>query len=363
MTNQWIANRRLNNQHITGSKLTEPEQVVKLLGAMQAQDYMQVVWAMGLRTQGATLSKIQQAITDRKIILTWTLRGTIHCVPSEDVKWMIQLTASRVLGQAKSRLVQLGLDNETLGRCRRVIYKTLEDQGQVTRSDLLQQLEDAGISTANQRGYHILWNSAFHGLICFGPMAGKEQTFVLLDEWVPHSRELSFEESLAELALRYFISHGPATIQDFAWWSGMKLMDSRRAHDAIKSELQSERLDEVEYWMSKSSTAADESQDSSIYLLPGFDEYILGYKDRSAVLEAEIAPRIVPGNNGVFLPTLVTGGKVIGTWKRNLKLKGIVMTIAPFESLVGREAEVIQAAERYAAFIGLPILKIAYKEE
>ena len=143
----------------------------------------------------------------------------------------------------------------------------------------------------------------------------------------------------------------------------MTLTDSRRAHDAIKSELQSERLDEIEYWMSKSSTAADESQDSNIWLLPGFDEYIIGYKDRSAVLEAEIAPRIVPGNNGVFLPTLVAGGKVMGTWKRNLKRKGIEMTITPFESLVGREEEVMKAAERYASYIGLPILKLDYKED
>ncbi|MDQ0192859.1 DNA glycosylase AlkZ-like family protein [Paenibacillus wynnii] len=199
MTNPIISDARLYNQRISSSKPQTPEQVVKELGALQAQDYMQAVWAIGLRTQAATLLSIQEAIADRKIVITWTLRGTIHFVPSEDVKWMLKLSASRVLGQAKGRFAQLGLDEDTLELCRRVIYNALKGERQVTRSDLLAHLESAGISTANQRGYHILWNSAYHGLICFGPMSGKQQTFVLLEEWVPFSRELSFQEGLIEL--------------------------------------------------------------------------------------------------------------------------------------------------------------------
>jgi hypothetical protein len=242
-TNKVIADRRLYNLLIAGSKLLTPEQVVQKLGALQAQDYMQVMWAIGLRTPSASLTDIERAVADRKIVLTWTLRGTIHCVPAEDVKWMLQLTSSRILGQAKSRLAQLGLDNRTLERCQEIIYDALKGGRQVVRSDLLQLLEDAGISTANQRGYHILWHCAYQGLICFGPINGKQQTFVLLEEWVLLSRELTFEESLAELAVRYFTAHGPATVNDFAWWVGMTLTDARRGLEAVKGELFSEQVE------------------------------------------------------------------------------------------------------------------------
>nr|WP_154118825.1 winged helix DNA-binding domain-containing protein [Paenibacillus monticola] len=346
---------------IASSKFLRPEQVVQKLGALQAQDYMQVMWAIGLRTPSASLTDIERAIADRKIVLTWTLRGTIHCVPSEDVKWMLQLAGSRVVGQAKSRLAQLGLDTRTLEHCREIIYDALTGGRQVDRSDLLQLLEDASISTASQRGYHILWHCAYHGLICFGPVNGKQQTFVLLDEWVPHSRDLSFEQSLAELALRYFKAHGPATINDFAWWAGITLTDARRGLETVKGELFSEQIEGREYWMTTVSVAQS-SDDFGVYLLPGFDEFILGYKDRSAVLKPETAPRIVPGNNGVFMPTLVVDGQVIGIWKRTFKKKGLEFVISPFEQLGDNEERVLRAAERYATFIGLPLLKIDFAD-
>ncbi|KAI7254764.1 hypothetical protein KC345_g11226, partial [Hortaea werneckii] len=167
---------------------------------MQAQDYMQAVWAVGLRTPSAGLSQVEQAIAEGKLLLTWTLRGTLHFVPSGNAKWMLQLCAPRILRQAASRLTQLELDDKSLERCRKIIYNALKGGRRITRSALMKLLEDQGISTSGQRGYHILWHSAYNGLICFGPRSGKEQTFVLLDEWVEHSQELSFNESLAELA-------------------------------------------------------------------------------------------------------------------------------------------------------------------
>ena len=358
MTNQIIGQRRLGSLLVSGLRQQKPEQVVKELGAMQAQDYMQVVWAIGLRTGAGTLSDIQAAILDRKIVLTWALRGTIHCVPAEDVKWMTQLVASRILGSAKRRLEQLGLDDETLTRSRKIIYDALKGHRQVTRPSLMQQLEDAGIRTDNQRGYHILWSSAYQGLICFGPMSGKQQTFVLVDEWVPNAREQSFEESMAELALRYFKSHGPSTLQDFAWWTGTTLTDSRRALDAVKDKLQFEIIAGTDYWFSEAQPYQANEHEEDICLLSGFDEFILGYKDRSAVLSPEIAPRIVPGNNGIFLPTLVAGGKVVGTWKRNIKKKGIEISIHPFESIDGKEEGLQHAVERFASFLEMPILKL-----
>jgi hypothetical protein len=356
--NNGIANHRLYNQRIAGSKLSKPEQVVKNLGAMQAQDYMQAVWAIGLRSPATKLADIEQAIADRKIILTWSLRGTLHFIPAEDVKWMLQLSAPRLVSQTKRRMAELGLDDQTLERCRKIIVDVLKGGKQMDRSALLQIIEDEGIHTGNQRGYHMLWNSAYQGLICFGPMNAKQQTIVLLEEWVPDCRELSYESSLQELASRYFTARGWATVQDFAWWAGITLTDARRGLEAVKNNLQSADINGSEYWMSTHQLApADE--ESGVYLLPGFDEYILGYKDRSAVLEPETAPLIVPGNNGVFLPMIVVGGQVVGTWKRTFKKKGIEIVIHPFGELGNAEEAVFQAAEKYASFIGLPILNLS----
>jgi hypothetical protein len=163
---------------------------------------------------------------------------------------------------------------------------------------------------------------------------------------------------LQELASRYFTARGWATVQDFAWWAGITLTDARRGLEAVKNNLQSADINGSEYWMSTHQLApADE--DSGVYLLPGFDEYILGYKDRSAVLEPETAPLIVPGNNGVFLPMIVVGGQVVGTWKRTFKKKGIEIVIHPFGALGNAEEAVFQAAEKYASFIGLPILNLS----
>lgn len=359
MANHVIASHRLYNLSITHSKLEKPEEIVKSLGAVQAQDYMQAIWAIGLRTGSAGIADIEQAVSARRLVLTWTLRGTIHFAPPEDVKWMIQLTAPRVLGQAKKRLAQVELDDATLIRCRRIIYNALKGGRQIERSVLLQLLEAEGIQTKNQRGYHILWHCAYQGLICFGPMHGKQQTFVLLDEWLLHSRELSYTESMAELALRYFTSHGPATLQDFAWWTGMTLADARIGLDAVKQNLLSEQMDGCEYWM-PDSVALLTNENTGVHLLAGFDEFIIGYKDRSVVLTPETTPLVIPGKNGIFLPTLVIDGHVMGTWKRTIKKKGVEVLMAPFEQLGDRQEEVAQAAERYASFLGLPLLRIDF---
>lgn len=357
MTNNFVSNSRLYNQMIVGSLHHTPEQVVKKLGAIQAQDYMQAVWAIGLRSPATKLADIERAITDRKIILTWTLRGTLHFIPPEDVKWMLQLSAPRLASQTKRRMAELGLDDQTLERCKEIIVDALKGGKQMDRSVLLQRIEEEGIHTGNQRGYHMLWNSAYQGLICFGPMNGKQQTIVLLEEWVPDCRELSYDRSLQELAFRYFTARGLATVQDFAWWAGITLTDARQGLESVKNEFQSADINGSKYWMSTHQLApADE--DSSVYLLPGFDEYILGYKDRSAVLEPKTASLIVPGNNGVFLPMIVVRGQVVGTWKRSIKKKGIEIVIHPFRELGNAEEAVFKAAERYAAFIDLPILKI-----
>lgn len=334
------------------------DEVVRHLAAMQAQDYGQALWAIGLRTQQSTVADIEQAIGARKIVRTWPMRGTIHFVAPEDAKWMLELSAPRMIAKDGRRQQQLGLDQAMMERCAELFSDALAGGKTLARSRMLQVLEDAGISTGQQRGYHILWYTSQTGLLCHGPKQDKEPTFVLLDEWVPASRKLSREESLVELAARYVAAHGPATVHDFAWWAGLTMSEAKAAFEAAKDGLTCEALDGKVYWISNAAAGVTTDDASGIQLLPGFDEYLLGYKDRSAVLAAEHATKIVPGNNGIFFPVIVVSGQVAGTWKRTIKKKSIDITLSPFSPLAVSEAAVAEAAERYSAFVGLSLGQI-----
>jgi hypothetical protein len=349
---------RLFNQRIDGEKCEKPEEVVKWMGALQAQDYQQALWAIGLRMRSATVADIEQAIAERKILRTWPMRGTLHFVLAEDAKWMLSLSAPRMLAQEKRRQQQLELDEIIMERAQEGIYNALKEKQRLSRPTLMQLLEDAGISTKGQRGYHILWYLSQTGLICLGPMQDKQQTFVLLDEWVPHSKAFSREESLAELARRYFVSHGPATIYDFAWWAGLTIADARRGLEGAKRELLTEQRNGKAYYTVGDVIGVEAYDPSRLSLLPGFDEHLLGYKDRSAMLAAEHAQKIVPGNNGMFLPTIVVAGQVIGTWKRRLKKNALEITLYPFIPLDTSQESVIEAAKQYGNFLRLPLSSI-----
>ncbi|MCD9024769.1 winged helix DNA-binding domain-containing protein [Cohnella sp. NL03-T5] len=361
MREQSIPYRRMYNMLIAGGKVDKPEQVVQQLGALQAQDYHQALWAVGMRMQSATAADIEQSIEDRKIMLTWPIRGTIHFVSPEDVRWMLKLLASRILAQDKRRLEQLELNQQIIERCRQIIYDALQGNKRITRPNLMQLLEEDGISTKNQRGYHLLWYLAQSGHICLGPKEGKQQTFVLLDEWVPAAKELSRSEALALLAERYYTSHGPATVYDLAWWAGITLSDARQGVEAVQSRLVSEKIGGQEYWRADHVQIGSIDEGPTVYLLPGYDEYLLGYKDRSAVLKAEYAPHIVPGNNGVFMPTIVIDGQVAGKWKRTIKSKGIDIEFNLFAPLKDIEERIIEAAARYCEFMGLPVAATSFQ--
>lgn len=357
MLNQSIAYQRLLNQRITGMKSESPERAIREIGALQAQDYHQAVWGIGLRTQSANIKDVEQAVIDRKIVLTWPMRGTIFFVPAEDAKWMLKLTESRLQTNDKKKQMEFELDEDILNQCRRIIGAALRDCTPVSRTRLMELLEEAGISTKNGRGYYILGYLGRTGMICFGPLEGKQQTFVLLDEWVPNSTKLTFEESLAELAWRYFTGHGPATIQDFAWWTGLKVSDAKRGFEAVKSDFRSEFVQDTEYWSSDSVTLAPVETGSAV-LLPGFDEYYLGYKDRSAIIQAEHDAHIAPYRNGVFQPIMVADGEVVGIWKREIKRSGLEITLTPFSPMNDWEERFKGAAQQYSDFLGLPLERI-----
>ena len=352
MSDPTIAHQRLANLHIAHLRASQPVEVVRNVGAMQAQDYAGALWAIGLRAD-VPEATVVEAIANHQIVRTWPMRGTLHFVAAEDAHWMLALLTPRMIAGAAARRRNLELDDAIFAKATTLFVKALSGGKQLTRSALLHILEEKGISTANQRGYHILGHLAQKGVLCFGVHQGKQPTFALLDEWVAQPRQLSREEALVELATRYFTSHGPATQQDLMRWAGMTATDAKLGI-AGASKLAAEKIDGQEYWrplaMPKIPSAVHEA-----FLLPGFDEYMLGYKDRSFALEAAHSNKIVPGNNGMFLPTMVINGQVVGTWKRKRTTKTISIIPTPFTPLTAdQQSKVRAAAITYGTFLGLP---------
>lgn len=347
-----IALRRLRNQRIAGARFDKPGDVVAWMGAVQAQDYLGALWALGLRTKTAREETIERAIADRKVVRTWPMRGTLHFVAPADVRWMLALLTPRVIAGQRGRHRQLELDQAVFDRSRDLLTHALEGGRQLTRDALYEILEAAGISTAGQRGIHILGRLAQDGLLCFGARQGKQQTFALLEEWVPPARVLERDEALAELAARYFTSHGPATVQDFTWWSGLTVADARKGIELAGPRLERETLDGQDYWLSPTELDA-RWEPSAAWLLPPFDEYIVAYKDRSAVLDPALGKLM--SSNGIFYPVIVLDGRAAGTWKRAFKKGSVVITLSPFAPLKKKDRQAVaEAAERYGAFHGLP---------
>lgn len=347
--------RRLYNHCITSKTCIDAHAVVKRMGAIQAQDYNQALWAIGVRTASATINTVEQAIAEAKIVRTWSQRGTIHFVPAEDTQWMLDLCASRIVAGHGRRMQQLELNTDIIKHCEALIVNALSEKKILTRSEIFTLFEDARIKTTGQRGYHILWHIAHIGVICMGPMQGKQQTFVLLDEWVSNLLHLTRNEALTELVWRYFSSHGPATDYDFARWSGLTLTDTRIGIAENNTRLVSCDLEGISYWMADTNDIDASKQ--SVYLLPAFDEYYLGYQDRTAIIAEEYAQKVVPGNNGVFQAIIVMNGQVVGIWKRKLKAKTVDITFYPFTPLDDKEDLLFAEAQIYADFMRLSLGK------
>lgn len=351
MEQNQISHYRLANQKIAGENQHTAEEILTWMGAMQAQDYKQAVWAVGLR-MNTTLKDVETAISEAKILRTWSQRGTIHFVPATDVKWMLQLCASRTLAGHGRRMSQLELTDEIMMQAEKVIVRTLRGNKIFTRAEIFALLNEAGISIEGQRGYHILWHLAHMGIICIGPNQDKDQTFVLLDEWVPNLRQLTPDEALTELAWRYFSSHGPATDYDFARWTGLTLTDTRKGIHHNDSRLTSFKLGDMTYWMADLTPPI---QPQSVYLLPGFDEYLIGYQDRSAIITDAHFQKIVPGNNGVFKPMIVVDGQILGTWGYKVTKKSVDITLSPFVPMDHMPDMMLNATASFSKFMELDV--------
>ncbi len=354
MTPTDIARLRLISQGIVNPRHSTPEAVVAHLGAIQAQDYQGALWSIGLRIPGSTRTDVERAIADRTIIRTWPMRGTLHFVPAVDARWMLELLAARVIKSSAGRHRQLALDEAAFTRSRAILTKALERDAVLTRPAIFATLDAGGISPTGQRGIHILQQLCMERMLCYGPHAEKHPTFVLFDEWIRNSRQLDREAALATVATRFFASHGPATMRDFVGWTGLTVADAKLGVYLAQSSLERMLTPEGEYWMANE--RSPESHEPRAHLLPGFDEFMLGYKDRSAALAPKFANRIVPGANGVFLSTLVLDGQVCGTWRRAARAKSVEIEAEPFARISAATRKTFAAPmARYAQFLGVPV--------
>ncbi len=352
INNISIPGLRLVSQQIVSTGFKEPEQTVSWMGAIQAQDYYAAKWAIGLRIRGSTDADVEKAIKERKIIRTWPLRGTLHFTAAGDARWMLKLLSPRFIALRARRFKEIGLDIKTLNTSRKSIEEALAGGNILERKTLMDVLERSGISTEGQRGYHILWYLGQTGVICFGPMLKKQQAFVLFEEWVPKGAEKLRDESLAELALRYFKSHGPALSLDFSWWSGLPASDVRQAIELAKSGLEHERINGLEYWFYGPCSKINNNK-RNIFLLPGFDEFLIGYSDRSGSLEQSLFGQAV-SSNGIFYPVIISQGLVIGLWKREIKRGIVEIRLQPFRNLTREDLKSIEkAAVEFGDFLGL----------
>jgi len=351
-----IASRRLHNQQIAGTPFARPEEVVRWLGAVQAQDYGGAKWAVGLRSAGVTDAAMDRALADGVILRTHVLRPTWHFVTPADIRWMLALTAPRVNALNAYYYRTLGLDHTVFRRSNAALARALQGGRQLTRPELVAALKQAGIAAETLLGYTLLLMRAeLDAVICSGALRGKQHTYALLDERASQARTLEREEALAELAGRYFASHGPATLKDFVWWSGLTAADAKSGLELVKPHLMHEVIDGQTYWFAPSSPPVQRVSPTA-YFLPNFDEYTVGYSDRSAVCGALHAKGLEARANVVLGYVIVLDGQIVGTWKRTLKKGAVAIETTPFVQLDEAEMQALHvAAERYGVFSKRPV--------
>lgn len=346
--------QRSFNQQIKGSGFSTAKEIAGWMGAMQAQDYNMVKWALGIRLLNSTETEINAEIDAGNIIRTHLLRPTWHIVSSDDIYWISDLTSSRIKSAVKFRDRQLGLTDSIFTKCNRLFGKTLRDGNHLTREELIEELINAGIGVDNNRASHIFLRAELDGIICSGKQKNGKPTYAILEEWVPVKNRKYKDEALRELALRYFSSRGPATVQDFSWWSGLTLGNSRLALELARPNLISDTTENLTYWfVHPVSKPSPDDQDA--YLLPAFDEFLISYRDRTATLSL-IHNKKTISNNGMFYPAVLWGGQIIGTWKRLIKEDHIILTFNLSKDIrIDPDLTLSKSISRYSEFYNKPV--------
>ncbi len=314
MNSQDLLKIRLHNQLLSGNALREPQEIVSYMGAMQAQAFELAKWGVGVRLQGARIGEVEEAINTGQIIRTHILRPTWHFVAAEDIHWMSELSAPRIrpafMGYGKT----LGFDEGVYTPASRLVERLLENGNHLTLKEISASLMAEGLISDHNTAHYITGRAEVDGILCNGRLQGKNTTYALLHEWVPKRESLCREEALERLARRFFTSHGPATLPDFVWWSGLTLTDARRAIEGIRQDFVCETANGREFWM-RGDIPLPADDTPSALLLPPFDEFVVSYKDRTELIEDRHYGKVMT-KNGLFSPTLMLDGEIVGSWKK-----------------------------------------------
>lgn len=327
-----VARMRLLSQRLV-APLPDPVAAVRHLTCTQGQDLPGSTTSLALRTAGRSLEEVRGAYDAGQIIRSWPMRGTLFVVLPEDLRWMLELTAERTMASTARRRSELGIADAHLETAEAVARTAIPHDG-LTRAEVLAAWTEAGLDVSEGRGYHTLFHLALCGVLCLGPMTGAEQRFVLVDRWVPAAPAREREEAVADWFTRYVRSHGPVRDAEFLWWTKLLRRDLAPVLDVATVDLTSIDVDGETHWVDPAVLEAypDRKRATAApLLLPGFDEVVLGYGDRSAVMTAEQERvHVVPGKNGVFRPTVIRAGRALGTWQRPTR-RGATVTVTPFD--------------------------------
>ena len=348
-----IAASRLRNQKLVRTDCRTAEAVVAWLGAVQAQDYPGARWALGLRAKAVTDADVERACDEGRILRTHILRPTWHFVSPADIRWMLSVSGPRVNAVNAHYYRKNGLDAAVFARSGRAIERALTGGRHLTRLELAAVLDKAGIQAAGQRLAYLMMRAELDGIICSGARRGKQATYALLDERAPGTSTMTREEALATLATRYFTSHGPATLRDYVWWSGLTVKDAKTGIDAAGKGLRTVTIDTRMYWLASSWTRVP-APGSTLHLLPNYDEYLIAYKDRGSIRDGKPA---ASGPVSIeFAHFLIIDGKLRGTWKRSFRAGRTVIALRLFRPLSRDERlELEEGAARIQRFAGVPV--------
>lgn len=348
---------RLRNQQLTHSDRRNPAQVVAWLGAMQAQDFPAAKWAIGLRAPACHDADIEQAFNDGHILRTHVLRPTWHFVAAADIRWLVALSGPRVHAANAYYYRQSNLDAKVFDRSCAMIHRVLAGGKAMTRQELAVYLKRAQVPADGLKLAYLMMHAELEGVICSGPRRGKQFTYALLEERAPGARMLDRRAAAAELAKRYFTSHGPATVRDFVWWSGLTVKEAQQGIEAVGPSLPQHVIDGHGYFSAAPRTGAAPAapKGSTAFLLPNYDEYLIAYKDRASVLGTAGAANIVARSGGAFANHLVIDGRLAGSWTRTLRANSVLIEVAPYKKLTAAQSRAVSAAaESYGEFLGLP---------
>ena len=349
-----IISHRLFNQQIAETNFTKPAEIVGWLGAMQAQEYAMSKWAIGLRIPSLKDADVEKAFNEGAILRTHVLRPTWHFVTPEDIRWMLALSAPRVHAFSAYYYRRDGLDQKIFKKCNDVLVKTLRGGNFLTRTALQAELAKAKIIADGTKLGHLMMQAELDGIICSGPRQGKQFTYALLEERAPASKTLTRKEALTELTRRYFTSRGPATLQDFAWWSGLTIKEIAEGITLLGKQITSEKINGQEYFFaSDRPTIKPNRKWQTSFLMADYDEYGISYKDRSPIFSDKkiSGAKNARQANFVFNRMIIVDGKIVGAWKPNIQKKEITVDTVLFQTLSkAKQQEVAKAIKSFLRF-------------